>query len=76
MSVLTAFSAGRRTTASRKETDKKPRKAFIGELYCKARGDMCLMFIYNKIEKAAEIGDWSLMNKLYGEFKLREAALN
>lgn len=49
--------------------DSGRRDPMFGDLYRKAKGNMQLLLIYKKIEIAAETGDWSLMNELYGEFK-------
>ena len=48
----------------------------ISELYDMAKGNFRLLFIYKKYEIAAELGDWDLMNKLYGEFKTAHVSLN
>jgi len=55
---------------------KKCRAPLIAELFDLVGGDLRLLMIYKKIEIAAETGDWSLMNELYGEFKMAQAALN
>lgn len=47
-----------------------------GELYFEAKSSLQLLFIYNKIEQAAESGDWSLLNRLYEEFRITQASLN
>ena len=56
--------------------DKNDKRPMFGELYKLAKGDMKLLVIYKKIEIAAKTGDWSLMNQLYGEFKMTQAAMN
>lgn len=48
----------------------------VDELYDMAKGNFRLLFIYKKFEIAAELGDWDLMNKLYGEFKTAQVSLN
>jgi hypothetical protein len=50
--------------------------ALIGELYDVARGSLPLLMIYKKMEIAAEVGDYSLMNEIYVEFKMTQASLN
>jgi len=52
------------------------RPPLIRELYDLTEGNMKLLMIYKKIEIAAEAGDWSLMNELYGEFKAVYASAN
>ena len=56
--------------------DGKRRGPLIGEIFDMVGGDLKLLMIYKKIEIAAETGDWSLMNELYGEFKTACASVN
>jgi hypothetical protein len=56
--------------------DGKRRGPLIGEIFELVGGDLKLLMIYKKIEIAAETGDWSLMNELYGEFKMARASMN
>lgn len=59
------------------ETAKCKRQGpLIGEIFDMVRGDLKLLMIYKKIEIAAETGDWSLMNELYGEFKTACTSMN
>ena len=52
------------------------RPPLMEDLFDMTGGDLRLMMIYKKIEIAAETGDWSLMNELYSEFKMTQAAMN
>jgi hypothetical protein len=74
MSILvSAVSDYHGVTEKQDNNDKDP---LFGELFNLAKGDMQLLLIYKKIEIAAKTGDWSLMNELYGEFKITHAAMN
>lgn len=46
----------------------------MGEFYDKAKNDLQLLLIYKKLEVAARVGDWELMNQLNSEFKSVEAS--
>lgn len=46
------------------------------EMYNQARGDRRLLMLYKKYEFAAQMGDYSLMTTLYGEFRLAANSMN
>ena len=74
MSIFATAVSGNGENREGETTERKG--PLIGELYDMARGNLQLLMIYKKIEIAAETGDWSMMNELYGEFKLTHSAMN
>jgi len=47
---------------------------FNREMYHQAKDDWQLLLIYKKLEVAAKIGDWTLMNQLTAEFRQVQSA--
>jgi hypothetical protein len=47
---------------------------FNREMYSQAKDDWQLLLIYKKLEVAAKIGDWTLMNELTAEFRQVQSA--
>ena len=74
MSLFATLVSGNDPT--RETREKESEDALIGELYDVARGSLPLLMIYKKMEIAAEVGDYCLMNEIYGEFKMAQASLN
>lgn len=75
MSIF-SFITDRREKTVATTTRPPANEALIAELYFQAKRDLRLLFIYKQIERAAETGDWTLLNKLYNEFRLAQASLN
>lgn len=51
------------------------REVLMSEYSSDSKDDLRLMMIHRKIEMAARMGDWELMNKLDSEFKKMKATI-